>query len=238
MLKDCAHVISKPISHIINLSIKTSTVPSIWKSAKVTPIHKSGDTNSPENYRPISVLPTLSKIMEKAVHSQLSGYLESNQLLHECQFGFRKRKSTKLAATYFCDQIRKEMDGGKLTGCVYIDLSKAFDTIGHALLINKLKCYGVQGAELEWFTDYLFGRTQFIDLLNEQSGETTIECGVPQGSILGHLLFIVFFNDLADKIQTAKIVKYADDTVIFFSSKNLYDIEKVLNDEIQLIGEY
>ena len=166
MLKDCALLISKPLCHIINLSIKTSTVPTIWKVAKITPTFKSGNSSLPENYRPISVLPVLSKILEKAMHNELINYLEQENLLNDCQYGFRSKRSTKLASTLFCDNIRREMDGGKLVGAIYIDLSKAFDTIGHALLLKKLQSYGVHGNELTWFTDYLFNRSQLVDMNN------------------------------------------------------------------------
>lgn len=121
----------------MNLSIKTSTVPNIWKSAKVVPIFKSGNNDLPENYRPISVLPMLSKVFEKAVYYQLLQFLETNKLLSDLQFGFRKYRSTKLAAALLCDNVRKEMNNGNMIGAVYLDLSKPFDTIGHGLLLNK-----------------------------------------------------------------------------------------------------
>ena len=178
----------------MNLSIKTSTVPNIWKSAKVVPIFKSGNHDLPENYRPISVLPVLSKVFEKAVHYQFLQFLETNKLLSDSQFGFRKYRSTKLAAALLCDNIRKEMNNGNMIGAVYLDLSKAFDTIGHGLLLNKMNTYGVSGKELNWFTDYLFNRTQIVEIENVRSDTEPVYCGVPQGSILGPLLLIVFFK--------------------------------------------
>ena len=161
MLKDCASYISQPLCHILNLSIKNSTVPNLWKLAKITPIFKSGNKEQPSNYRPISVLPVLSKILEKAVHHQFLAFLENNKLLNESQFGYRKNRSTKLAAALFCDNIRRDINIGKMVGAVYLDLSKAFDTIGHGLLLDKLSTYGVKGKELQWFTSYLFNRTCF-----------------------------------------------------------------------------
>lgn len=238
MLKDCATVIAKPLAHILNLSIQTQTVPTAWKSAKVSPIFKSGDAELVENYRPISVLPVLSKILEKAVHHQFYSFLENNKLLSDCQFGFRKQRSTKLASILFCDTVRKEMDNGNLTGCVYLDLSKAFDTIGHNILLDKLSMYGVLGSELAWFTDYLFNRNQLIEIQNICSSPNTITSGVPQGSILGPLMFIVFFNDLKDKLKNSDIIKYADDTVILFAHKDVQKIEKALNEDMELIGRY
>ena len=181
------------MAHIINLSLMTSTVPSIWKAAKVNPIYKSGNVDLVENYRPISILPTLSKLLERTVHDQLYSFLEDNKLLSDCQFGFRKRRSTKLAATLLCDSVRKGFEGGLLVGCLFLDLSKAFDTMGHSLIIEKLMLHGVSGPELAWVTDYLFNRTQTVDIDNHLSSKEAIHLGVPQGSILGPLLFIVLF---------------------------------------------
>ena len=238
LLKDCSVLIAKPIAHILNLSVKTSTVPSLWKSAKICPIFKSGKSELVENYRPISVLPVLSKILEKTVHQQLYSFLETNSLLNDCQFGYRKRRSTKLATALFCDKIRREIENGLLVGCVYLDLSKAFDTIGHSVLLEKLILYGVCGPELAWFTDYLFNRTQLVEINNAVSDESAIMSGVPQGSILGPLLFIVFFDDFKDNLVNCDVTQYADDTVIMFAHKDVEIVEKVLNSDMNHISRY
>ena len=207
LLKDCAKNISEPLCYIMNLSIKTSAVPNIWKSAKADPIFKSGNHDLPENYRPISVLPVLSKVFEKAVHYQLLQFLETNKLLSDSQFGFRKYRSTKLAAALLCDNIRKEMNNGNMIGVVPFEhLSKAFDTIGHGLLLNKLNTYGVSEQELNWFTDYLFNRTQIVEIENVRSVTEPVYCGVPQGSILGPLSFIVFLNDLVENLNFVIVI--------------------------------
>ena len=155
-------MIAKPLAHIINLSNKSSTVPALWKSAKVKPIFKSGDSDIVENFRPITIPPILSKILEKAVRHQFYDFLENNKLLHDCQFGFRINRSTKLAATLCFDKIRKEMDNGILIGCVCLDLFKVFDTNDHGIFLDKLLAYiyCVEGPDLAWFTYYLFNRTQ------------------------------------------------------------------------------
>ena len=238
LLKDCAEEIAGPISHIINLSLTTSTVPTIWKSAKINPAFKSGNPDLVENYRPISILPTLSKLLERTVHDQLYSFLERNSLLSNSQFGFRKRRSTKMAATLLCDSVRKGFENGLLVGCLFLDLSKAFDTMGHSIILEKLLLHDVCGPELVWVTNYLFNRTQTVEINNHSSSKEVITSGVPQGSILGPLLFIVFFNDLSDFVQHSSIIQYADDTVIFYGGKSTHDIESALNDDLKSIVQY
>ena len=238
LLKDCARTISRPIAHIINLSLRTSLVPSAWKSAKITPIYKSGNSEEVSNYRPISVLPVLSKILERAVHNQLYDYMETNNLLNNAQFGFRKKRSTKLATTLFCDSIRMHIDKGRMVGSLFIDLSKAFDTIGHSILLEKLLRYGILGTELNWFSDYLFNRSQQVEIDGTNSNTNCITSSVPQGSILGPLMFIIFFNDLSDCLQHCDIFQYADDTVILFSAQHVDEIEFAINEDLKRIGSY
>ena len=156
MLKHAALVLTEPLTSIINLSLETGVVPSEWKVVKVIPPFKSGSLAEIDNYRPISICPTLSKILEKIVYKQLMAHLERHSILFEYQFGFRPNRLTELAVTYFTDLIRKEADSSKATGAVFIDLSKAFDTFSHSVLLRKMSRYGVYDMELQWFTDYLF----------------------------------------------------------------------------------
>ena len=238
LLKQCAAYISTPLTYIVNLSLTTSAVPALWKMAKVVPVHKSGSTNIPDNYRPISILPTLSKVLERVVHTQLKDFLESNDLINDDQFGYRQRRSTELASTLLLDNIRKEVDKGNLVGAVFIDLRKAFDTISYSVLINKLPSFGVMNDELEWMIDYLFNRNQKVELNKQESDVFKLLTGVPQGSILGPLLFIMFFDDFQDCIKNCNVIKYADDTVIYFAGKTVEDIEFKLNEDLTLISEY
>ena len=163
------------------------------------------------------------------VQRQLMEFLDKNKLLSKFQFGFRPRLSTELAATLLLDEIRKSVDQGKLEGATFIDLSKAFDTISHSNLLQKLPKYGIKEGELSWFTDYLFHRSAAVSYGKSSSKIADIQTGVPQGSILGPLLFILFFNDITDVIVGAKIVKYADDTVIYVADKDLKAIKTKLS---------
>ena len=143
-----------------------------------------------------------------------------------------------MVAALLCDSIRKKFEKGFLVGCLYLDLSKAFDTMGHSIILNKLMLHGVSGSELLWFTDYLFHRTQTVEIANISSTQHVVTTGVPQGSILGPLLFIIFFNDLLDIIVHSEIIQYADDTVIFFGDKCTKTIENALNVDLQSVAKY
>ena len=238
LLKDAAAEIASPLAYIINLSLRSGQVPSQWKIAEVIPLHKSGSTDDNNNFRPISILPVVSKILEKAVHHQLMNYIEDNNLLSDNQFGYRSMRSTELATTLFTDFIRKSADNGLMTGAVFLDLSKAFDTLGHDRLLQKLKSYGIKGLALQWFTDYLFQRSQIVKLGQEHSSPCPLVCGVPQGSILGPVLFLLFFDDFSDCVHHCNVLQFADDTVIFISSKKVCDIEYLLNRDLNSISLY
>lgn len=238
MLKDCAQHLIVPLHHIINQSLRSSTVPNAWKQAKIVPLFKSGDTNKPENYRPISVLPILSKLLEKAVHTQLMEFLENEKLLNDSQFGYRAKRSTHLATTLLVDEVRQAAENGKLVGALFLDLSKAFDTISHDVVLRKLSSYGVDNVELLWFTDYLFNRSQVVEVGNRTSASFNVVSGVPQGSILGPILFLIFFNDFSEHLEKSKCIQFADDTVIYVANADPYIIETTLNDELENVSTY
>ena len=158
-LKDTAYDISKPLAHIINCSLMNGVVPNDFKRAWVVPVYKSRAHYNFDNYRPISVLPAISKILEKCLHSQLIQHLEKNNLLSQNQFGFPNYRSIELAAGWFTDQIRRSMDAGMLIGAIYVDMSKDFDTVGHAGIINKLPDDGITSMPQESIMNCLFNRS-------------------------------------------------------------------------------
>ena len=152
--------------------------------------------------------------------------------------GYRKKRSTDIAATYFVDNIRKNIDIGKLVGAIFIDLTKAFDTVSHSVLLSKLSVYGIKGVELEWFTNYLFGRKQQVVTEYTKSESEFISCGVPQGSILGPVLFLLYFNDFSKTLFKSEVLMFAGDTVVFYAGKSAEEIESVLNSELENIFRY
>ena len=238
LLKDSADIVAKPVAFIINTSLRTAQVPSDWKSARVIPLFKKGKADEMDNYRPISILPVLSKVLERAVHIQLYKYLQQNKILSTYQCGFRKCHSTEFAVLSFSDNIRRNMDQGQLTGAVFIDLRKAFDTVDHAVLLDKLSNLGILDKEHGWFTDYLSNRTQVVEFQGVTSASEDVSTGVPQGSILGPLLFILHINDLPEVVSDCNILMYADDTVLYCSSSQASVIQDKLNAELSKIDHW
>jgi hypothetical protein len=200
LLKLAGPFISNCLAHICNLSLSGSTFPDEWKKAKVTPIFKSGDKTDVGNFRPISVLPIVSKIIERAVYDQLYLYLTHEGLLSNAQSGFRANHSTSTTLLDAQDFVLKNMDDGFVTGVLFIDLKKAFDTVNHDILIKKLKKHGIDNSELLWFKSYLNNRSQTVSINATLSDFQSINIGIPQGSILGPLLFIIFVNCLSDTV--------------------------------------
>ena len=183
-----------------------------------------------------SYLAVISKLVERAVQVQLGKHLSDHNILSPFQCGFRKAHSTETAAISRTDTIRRNIDQG--AGAVFIDLSKAFDTVDHALLLQKLRHYGIENLELKWFEDYLTNRMQVVDYQNVMSDFQSITSGVPQGSILGPLLFILLVNDLPSTVAHCTLLMYADDTVLFYSAKGVNVIEEKLNENLGLIGNW
>ena len=214
LLKDIKGIISCPLSIIINQSLCSGIFPSKLKLAKVIPLYKKEDQRVFGNYRPISLLSSISKIFEKVAFKQILEYFTSNNLLFESQYGFRENHSTELAALEFIDRIKLEMDRKKIPFSIFLVLPKAFDTLNHDILLTKLRYYGIQGIALNWFQSYLTKRSQYVQYNDTSSSIREIETGVPQGSILGPLLFIIYMNDIHTVSDKFSFILYADDTTL------------------------
>ena len=168
----------------------------VFKISKVTPIYKSDSMSELGNYRPISVIPSFSKVLERLVYNQLMSFLEKECLLFNCQFGFRKGYSTGYAILKTLENLKSAIDDQKITCGIFLDFSKAFDTINHNILLTKLHKYGIRGLRHAWFSSYITNRKQYVKVGNAESSLKTIACGVPQGSTLGPLLFLLYINGL------------------------------------------
>ena len=236
LLKQIIHYIAVPITHIFNLSLSSGIFPHSLKIAKVTPIFKKDDPSQISNYRPISILPSISKILEKLVYKRLYTFLLYNSLLIPNQYGFRKNHSTDYALINLCDKIIDSLSKKEHIIGIFLDLSKAFDTIDHHILLYKLERYGIRGNTLRWFENYLSHRSQYVLFNSHESSRTEVKCGVPQGSILGPLLFLIYINDIINSSPLLTFILFADDTNLFYSHKNLNTLTASLNSELSKVA--
>ena len=228
-LKIAMPVVGGSLCDLFNKSLFAGKFPEDWKIARIAPIFKSGAKDERSNYRPISVLPFISRLFEKLIFNQFYEYLDANKSLYEHQSGFRLLNSVATALLASTNDWYLNIDKGKYTGLIFIDLKKAFGTVDHKILLKKLKMYGVTGLEHDWFTSYLDNRKQFCRVDGTSSGVRGINCGVPQGSCLGPLLFLIYINDLPFSLQKCHVSMYADDTAISLSSKSIDDLQNDLN---------
>ena len=238
LLKNVVNEIISPLTYILNQSLSNGKVPDKMKIAKVVPIFKKGHKESLNNYRPISLLTTISKILERLVYKRTLKFLIDYNILSNSQFGFRKQHSTTHALLTFVDKVAHAIDNFEHTIGVFLDFSKAFDTINHEILLYKLNHYGIRGRALEWFKDYLTNRKQFVNIKGHDSQYKLISCGVPQGSLLGPLLFILYINDLQNSSHILSFICFADDTNLFLSHRNPNTLINQLNNELKFVQSW
>lgn len=214
------------ICHLANVCFSKGVFPAALKQAIITPVHKSGDRDDVNNYRPISVLPVISKILEKLINDRLHKYLEKFKIISDSQFGFRHGRSTEDAVAALSSHIVDQLDRKHKCLAVFIDLKKAFDTVSVPILVQKLECIGIRGTPLALLKDYLTDRKQKVKIGQSISDTANVLYGVPQGSVLGPTLFLVYINDLCNlKVESGRVFSYADDTALVFSGPSWKDVQ-------------
>ena len=201
-------------------------------------LFKNSDADNCDSYRPISVLLTVSKIVERAARIQLYNHLDSNGLLHLKQFGFRRKRSTSSTLLQFRDDILQNTEDGLVTGVVFLDLKKAFDTLIHRVLLLKLRALGVDDSAAAWFKSYLTNRCQRTVMGSTVLRPRLVNIGVPQGSVLGPLFFLAYIDDLADSLKISKGSLFADDTAIYCTASTAAELQLKLNEDLTLVNDW
>ena len=235
MFKD---LVSTPLATIFNISQRTGTFPDLLKFSKTIPVFKKGSKLNLSNYRPISLLSNINKIFEKLMHGRVFKFLEKNKSLYHLQFGFRSKHSTDHALIQITENIKNALDNGKYVCGVFIDLQKAFDTVNHDILIDKLSYYGIRGLSNQWFKSYLSNRKQYVSINGYNSETMNVKHGVPQGSVLGPLLFLIYINDLYKCLAYGTAYHFADDTNLMVISETQKQMQKHMNIYLKLLYKW
>ena len=226
--------ISPCLSNLINFSFRAGKFPDCLKVARIVPIFKDGDPTNISNYRPISTLPFISKIYEKIMFKRLCKFFSRYDILNSSQYGFREKMSTEDALIDFCCYIYDSIELNKYCICTYVDFKKAFDTVSHDVLLAKLEHFGVRGEALQWFQTYLDQRKVFVDFNGAFSTHKIIKVGVPQGSVLGPFLFLLYINDIVNTSKILKYILHADNTAILYSNSDFNELLNTFNQEVEI----
>ena len=239
ILRSIRHILSKPLADIMNKSVSQGVYPSKSKHAKVIPVYKSDDETDPGNYRPISLLSNFNRIFEKVMFKRLKMFLDQNDILFRSQYGFRDKYSTQHAILDIVNTVQSNMDKKLYTCGIFIDLKKSIRySQPHSVLLSKLHHYGIRGVVNDWFSSYLSGRLQTTKVEMTVSSKATTPCGVPQGSVLGPLLFLIYINDIPNSSSKLSFCLFADDTNMLFADNNLRSLEATVNNELKNVCDW
>ena len=238
VIQDCFHVIGHDLLDLINESLQTGHVPKVWKESLVIPIPKINGTDKAEEFRPINMLHTVEKILELVVKGQLMHYLNCNNLLIPEQSGYREGHSCESALNLVLAKWKEKIEAKETILAVFLDLKRAFETISRPLLLQTMKRFGIVGTAYKWFESYLYDRTQKTRFDNFDSESLANTLGVPQGSVLGPILFIIYINDMKRVLRFSEINLFADDTVLFIAGKNLYEVAALLNQDLHYLANW
>ena len=233
MIKAVAGELASPLSQLLNLCMREGHYPGSFKVARVVPVFKAEDPTQFSNYRPVSVLPVLSQVFERVLYARLTKFLDQHEVIIPGQYGFRTGHSTAMAISDMVEKVRAAWNGKEVALGVFIDLKKAFDTVDHEILLQKMGHYGIRGVANKLIKSYLSDRTQYVCYGGYESEKGVVECGVPQGSVLGPLFFLLYVNDMVASCRELELVLFADDTNLFAKGKNPAELISKVNSGLQ-----